>query len=261
MTDKAQSKDTVTERTLTCALADGSQRNVTYQLTRKKVKNINLRIKADGKVYVSAAARVPVSYIDDFVRSKAAYILHAQEELREQASKVQPARQYVDGEIFHILGKEKTLQVQENHTEKVWLTEEHLMLQVRDVSDIRRKERLIASWYAEQEQRVFLKICHAIHEAYFSDLPFPKIKIRTMKSRWGSCKPYGATITLNARLFEHPYGCIEYVVLHEFSHFVHPNHSRSFHAFVEERMPDWKARKRVLNRREALEDTEMEDSE
>ena len=33
---------------------------ITYILTRKKVKNINMRVKADGNVYVSASNRVSV---------------------------------------------------------------------------------------------------------------------------------------------------------------------------------------------------------
>ena len=41
---------------------------ITYILTRKKVKNINMRVKADGNVYVSASNRVSVDYIDRFVR-------------------------------------------------------------------------------------------------------------------------------------------------------------------------------------------------
>ena len=50
---------------------------ITYILTRKKVKNINMRVKADGNVYVSASNRVSVDYIDRFVASKAEFIMKA----------------------------------------------------------------------------------------------------------------------------------------------------------------------------------------
>ena len=46
-------------------------------MTRKKVKNINMRVKADGNVYVSASNRVSVDYIDRFVASKAEFIMKA----------------------------------------------------------------------------------------------------------------------------------------------------------------------------------------
>ena len=39
---------------------------------------------------------------------------------------------------------------------------------------------------------------------------------------------------------------IEYVALHEFAHFIHPNHSKDFYNLVENLMPDWKERKQML---------------
>ncbi|MBE7025141.1 MAG: M48 family metallopeptidase [Ruminococcaceae bacterium] len=51
---------------------------VFYTPERKKVKNINLRIKPDGSVYVSANRLVPQAVMDAFVFSKAAYIVNAQ---------------------------------------------------------------------------------------------------------------------------------------------------------------------------------------
>ncbi|HHX56303.1 MAG TPA: M48 family metallopeptidase, partial [Clostridiales bacterium] len=41
------------------------KRVLEYTLTIKEVKNINLRIKADGKIYVSANKQVPIYYIDN----------------------------------------------------------------------------------------------------------------------------------------------------------------------------------------------------
>ena len=52
-------------------------RKIQYELTRKQVKNINLRIKPDGKVYVSANKSVPVKYLDSFVASKQDFIFQA----------------------------------------------------------------------------------------------------------------------------------------------------------------------------------------
>lgn len=51
---------------------------LTYTLIRKKVKNINLRIK-NGKIFVSAAKSVPLSVIEDFMQRKASWILSALE--------------------------------------------------------------------------------------------------------------------------------------------------------------------------------------
>ena len=70
----------------------------------------------------------------------------------------------------------------------------------------------------------------------------PTIKIREMKSRWGSCIPAKQQITLNKRLIHYPVEFIEYVVLHEFVHLIQPNHSKAFYHIIEYHMPDYKAR-------------------
>ena len=46
-----------------------SGRILKYDLTRKKVKNLNLRVHRDGSVAVSANSRISIEYIDDFLRS------------------------------------------------------------------------------------------------------------------------------------------------------------------------------------------------
>lgn len=75
----------------------------------------------------------------------------------------------------------------------------------------------------------------------------PRLRLREMKSRWGSCLVYKQTITLNTRLLTCSRECIEYVVLHELCHFVHPNHSPRFYALLASFLPDWKARRQELN--------------
>ncbi|MEG2396279.1 MAG: M48 family metallopeptidase, partial [Oscillospiraceae bacterium] len=78
-------------------------------------------------------------------------------------------------------------------------------------------------------------------------IPNVIIKIRKMKSRWGSCQPKTGIVTLNSQLINAPIGCIEYVVLHELCHFVQPNHSKDFYSLVSAIMPDYKERKKLLN--------------
>ena len=45
-----------------------------------------------------------------------------------------------------------------------------------------------------------------------------------------------------------PRNCIEYVIMHEFCHFIHPNHSKLFYEFLTMLMPDWKIRKEILDK-------------
>jgi predicted metal-dependent hydrolase len=76
---------------------------------------------------------------------------------------------------------------------------------------------------------------------------FPQIKFRKMTSRWGSCQPQKNILTFNTLLIETPVECIEYVVAHEFTHFLEANHSKNFYNKLEKIMPDWKQRRNKLN--------------
>ena len=54
-----------------------NNKTIQYELQYKKVKNINLRIKPDGSIYVSANKRVPQNVIDAFIISKADFVISA----------------------------------------------------------------------------------------------------------------------------------------------------------------------------------------
>lgn len=79
-------------------------------------------------------------------------------------------------------------------------------------------------------------------------VPKPHVTVRAMQTRYGSCSVNRGRITLNAMLIEVPEPAAEYVVLHELAHFLYPNHSRAFYAFIEQYMPDWREREALLAR-------------
>ena len=56
-------------------------------LVRKKVKNINLHVRSDGTLYLSAPARVPWAYIEDFLEKKTDFIIRAICEMEERKQK------------------------------------------------------------------------------------------------------------------------------------------------------------------------------
>ena len=53
---------------------------------------------------------------------------------------------------------------------------------------------------------------------------------------------------LNPDLVRAPSACIDYVIVHELAHILHPNHGSKFFELIERMMPDWKRRKRRLER-------------
>lgn len=60
--------------------------------------------------------------------------------------------------------------------------------------------------------------------------------------------PTKKVVTFNTALFFVPIDCVEYVAVHEFTHFLHPNHSKKFHSAMTVFMPDWKIRKQKLQK-------------
>ena len=77
-------------------------------------------------------------------------------------------------------------------------------------------------------------------------IPKPNLKIRTMKTRWGVCNRKSKTITLNTRLLEYDISCLDYVIVHELSHFIHPNHSSEFWNLVGKYYPKYKECRKML---------------
>lgn len=221
---------------------------ILYQLTRKKVKNVNLRIKQDGRVLVSANSRVPVTFIDDFIKQKQDFILSALAKYEKQRALHQDIpKQYVSDENYVLLGKNLRLKVEEAQKEEVYTDGIYIYLKVRDKDNFRHKEIVMTKWLKEYQMTVFQELILQTYERFRKyAVPFPVLKVRTMKSRWGSCQPQRGIITLNSRLIEAPRNAIEYVVLHEFTHFIHPNHSKQFWNFVTMMMPDWRERKKGL---------------
>ena len=225
----------------------GKERTFQYILTRKAVKNLNMRVKPNGEIHVSANPLVPVKYIDKFVLSHEENLgktLDKYEKIR--ANTLQPL-QYVSGEKVRFLGEELHLLVEASRMEEVEKIGQFLFLRVKDITDFKRKERVMKKWLKRMQTEVFSEICKEIYPLFQPyGVKYPLIKIRDMKSRWGSCQPQKKIITLNGKMIAAQREAIEYVILHEFAHFIHPNHSKDFYGLVEKLMPDWKERRAML---------------
>ena len=137
--------------------------------------------------------------------------------------------------------------VEASSIEEVEKIGQFLFIRVKDTTDFKRKEKLMKRWLSGMQVEVFHEICEEIYPMFKPyGVKYPFIKIRIMKSRWGSCQPQRGIITLNGKMIAAPREAIKYVVLHELAHFVHPNHSKDFYGLVEQLMPDWKERRALL---------------
>lgn len=223
------------------------ERVLDYELHRKPVKHINLRIKSDGSVFVSANNDIGQEEIENFIIKKSGMILDAIERYSEISKYSAEDYSYVTGESFRYLGRDLRLKVSAGKR-KVDTDGVNLYLTVPNISDKEMKVHLINKWYDNECRTLFPLIIKDVYNRLFQkyEIVLPSLIIRNMTSRWGSCQIKRNTITLNSRLIETPRECIEYVIVHEFTHFLYPNHSRKFYDLLAVFMPDWKERKNTM---------------
>lgn len=213
---------------------------ITYTLVTKQVKNINMRISSKGEVVVSANPFVPMDKIDDFVSSKVSWIVKHQKSMQERSQK-----SMIDDKHIVLFGNSLKIRKTTGKYNHVSYDKDTLYVQCKEQAD---QEKVIRQFLDKLCKDVFLDIATLTFRS-LSDyhLEFPDVKIRDMKSRWGSCTPAKNSITLNRKLIHYPFEFIEYVVLHEFVHFIQPNHSKAFYNIIENYMPDYKTRMEMVN--------------
>ena len=224
---------------------------ISYTLERKRVKNLNLRVRPDGSVYVSAPGRVPLTYIDDFICRKAEFILEGQRRMAQRRPKPEEVPQYLSGDTLQILGQPVTLMVQAGKRDTAERCGDVLTLCLREPENRDRREKLVEKYLDGLCASVFAEVLQRLYPIFAPmGVQYPELRMRSMKSRWGSCMPGKGVITLNKRLIAYPVGVIDFVAMHEYCHFIHPNHSKDFYALLTACMPDWKQRKARLSQKE-----------
>ncbi|MBQ8512550.1 MAG: M48 family metallopeptidase [Clostridia bacterium] len=215
-------------------------------VTRKNVKNINLRIKPpDGRIEVSCPRRVTNEQLAAFIREKSGWIRAHREKILSASTA--PEKQYLTGETIPVWGINYPLTVLTG-APAVQVTESGVILTVPENSTADDRKACIDFWYREN-----LSLAVGKRMPYWeakTGLKCSRVSIRDMKTRWGSCTHATAAIRVNLRLAEKPPECLDYLILHELTHIRHPNHSRAFYADIEKHMPDWKERHRILNGRD-----------
>jgi predicted metal-dependent hydrolase len=95
-------------------------------------------------------------------------------------------------------------------------------------------------FYYSEAKILFNKLIKKYHP--YINKPINKIRIKKMTTRWGSCNYKKGYINLNLYLIKKDIKFIEYVILHELTHLIYPNHSKDFYNFIRNIMPDYKDR-------------------
>ena len=211
------------------------------KIVRKDVKNITLKVRPNGETILTAPKAASDEHIKFIMQKRAQWIAQKRAFF---ASFKMPQKEYVSGEDFRYLGRSYRLKVVQSKEERVKLQRGYLELFVKDKSDLKRKENLVYEWYHEKAMIYFFNILQEFNKIVKQDIK--SVKIRQMKTRWGSCNPYKSYINLNIELIKKPKACIEYVVFHELVHLLYPDHSKKFYDYLTLYMPDWQKRKEIL---------------
>lgn len=217
----------------TLKFPDGSE--VLYELTRKPVKNINLRVKEDGSLRISASPRVSIQRIEQFIISEQDFIRRAQQRISSRNE-----HSGIRADVFRWLGKEYPVRVISSSRECAVLEQDEMRVFTRFPE---RTEELLQYWNADN----FVELCRTLNaevrEALMSSglTPPPTVvTIKDMKTRWGSCTPARGHISLNIRLAPYPRQTVLSVVWHEYAHYWHHDHSARFYVFLDEHFPEYR---------------------
>jgi len=221
-------------------------REIPYELHTMPRKRLRITVRPDLSIRVDAPEGFNEDEIAEAVRSKGRWLVRQLDELTSFHPLPTPYR-YVSGETFVYLGRQYRLKVSEGACLPAKLRGRYLHVEVTDKTDQAQVKTGVEAWYRSRATDVYARSidrCLTICQRHGADRP--SLKIRRMKTRWGSCSAAG-NMLLNLHLVQTPVHCIDYVVMHELCHTVEHNHSPAFYRLLSTCMPDWQKRKAVLN--------------
>lgn len=218
---------------------------IPYEIIRKDVKNINIRIKPNCEMVVSCGKDVDNKEIEFLMVKRARWIINTINEYKQKNIVFSGINsRLVDGEEFLLLGK--VLRVKNKFAEGFGVEHDNNYLYI--LGNIRKNQLKFRNWYSEYTLEIYNKVLDRIYKKFRKyKIDRPQIKIIKMKTRWGTCDVIKNVITLNKELIKVDEFLIEYVLTHEMVHFLYNNHNNDFWNFLTMLMPDWKEREKILN--------------
>ena len=133
-------------------------------------------------------------------------------------------------EGFYLMGKKYDIIIDENIKN---IEIDNSIIRVKSL-------KYLNNWYKKEIFKIFKERLDFYYNKFDENIPYPILKIRTMKTRWGVCNRKVKSVTLNFNLVKYDYDCLDYVIVHELSHFVHFDHSKEFWNTVSKYYPNYK---------------------
>lgn len=195
------------------------------EIVKKNNKNTYIRVKPDLTIYVTTNYFVTKKEIEKILNENIDYL---KKMINKSLSNQEKQNK------FYYLGKEYQVIYMDTDTE------------IYDNKIFTKDLKTLNKWLKKQITNLYQERVNYLYNKFQEKIPYPKIKVRKMKTRWGVCNKRDLSITLNTELIKYEIECLDYVIVHELTHFIHFNHSKSFWNTVEKYYPNYKqVRKRL----------------
>jgi len=199
---------------------------IEYEVIRKDNKNLYFRIDENCKLVITAPRFITDEEIKNLISKNSGAILKMYEDALERSER---------NTLFWYLGKGYQVIFDNRVTEIVF----------EDDKIICHDEDALNKFYNDEYVRIFneeVDVC----KNCFSELPEFTLKFRKMRTRWGVCNTKDKIITLNTELLKKDKELIDYVIIHEMTHFFEGNHGKHFWELVSMAIPDYKEKRKRL---------------
>ncbi|MDC3017996.1 M48 family metallopeptidase [Paracoccaceae bacterium] len=205
-------------------------------------RTIALHVK-NNKLIIKTPRSVSKKTLVDFIKRKQRWInQRAILNFEEQNLK---NREFIDNDKFYFRGDEYRLSLILGRKEAVKIEGGLLVVSYVDDKSIGKEniKRLLEDWYLKES----IKILEARTEELAQQMrvqPYG-ITVKNYKSKWGSCTANNK-ISYNGRIIMAPDHIIDYLIVHELSHIIEPNHSKNFWYHVGHYCKDFQKKRKWL---------------
>lgn len=222
---------------------------IEYKVNYNSKKNVNIRVKSDLTLNISAPRWVVKSELERIINTKSNWILENIERQRliQRSKKVNI---FENGHSIWFRGEKHRLFYRKSEENYVYILEDQIIVFSKRSEDLEYTKKILLNWFRNMAKEDFTKALNKYRNKMIKKYNIPEftLQVRAMKTRWGTCTPGKKKITLNLNLMYAPQEYMEYVALHELAHFVEIYHNTNFYNILSEFMPDWKQRQEILNK-------------
>jgi predicted metal-dependent hydrolase len=199
-----------------------------------------------GRVRVATPLRLDDDAVRVAVISRLGWIRRQQVRFADQARESQ--RELVTGEGIYFRGRRFRLEIIEDSASPGLrvATNTRLQLRCRPGADRAQRASMLNEWYRERLREQIPPLLRKWERKV--GVSVAEVRVRRMKTRWGSCNASARRIWLNLELAKKPPSSLEYILVHEMIHIHERRHSVRFRELMDVTMPGWQWRRNELNR-------------